>query len=79
MGDPGKDFYWICPPLDFVPQPPHFRFCFPDVTSKVPVSRHQPDPDTPKVLLWLDYVPQGHDQDALGRLRGIAAGWSPRL
>ena len=43
------------------------------------MSRHQPDLDTPKVLLLPSYIPWGHDQDALGRLQVVAAGWSFRL
>ena len=31
------------------------------------------------MLLCPGYVPQGHDQDALGRLRVVSSGRSPRL
>ena len=41
--------------------------------------RHHPDPESSKVLLCPGYVPQGHDQDALGRLWVVSSGWSPRL
>ena len=41
--------------------------------------RHHYDPQPPKMLLCLGYIPWGHDQNAFGRLRGVDLGLSPRL
>ena len=79
LGNPGKDFHGLRPPLNFVLQLTPFRLSVSDVPPQVRVSHHHPDPKPPKVLLLPGYVPRGHDQDALGRLRVVAPGRSPRL
>ena len=79
LGDPGKDYYGLRPPLYFFPQQTPLRLSVPDVTPQVPVSCRCPDPEAPKLLLFPGYVPLGYDQDALGRLWVVAAGWYPRL
>ena len=51
----------------------------PDLASQVAVPRHHFDPQPPKVLLCLGYIPWGHDQNSFGWIRVISPGRSPAL
>ena len=79
LGDNGKDIHGLRPPLNIFLRLTLFRLSVSYVPPQVPVPRHHPDPESPKVLLRPGYVPRGHKQDALGRIRLVASGRSPRL
>ena len=79
FGDPGEDRHGLRPHFYLRLQPTPFCLPVPDLSPQVTVPHHHTYPQPPKVLLCPGCIPWGHNQDALGQLRVVASGRSPRL